>query len=399
VFIKLLLPGTNGLKVSKAIHSAGTLKNVPLVVIVSEQGELDPRYTTTIGIVDILVKPFRSSEVIAKTIALLGEEAVTDIGDAPGPEHAVEEEIFVIDDDEAGAAVHGIAENVDRTHPGHKEETGEAAGSFTAQGKEGEALLQGTPGLRGLQEGGPKEHDLFSGISAYSGNKMTESQDAADRGPSPDINRPGDDYTDDVDTSGESGTSPVRRAVLVIAAIVAGVAVGMGGYLFFTAGTTQAPAQKQIKEVLPGPAAVPQTIPASPPAQPGAIPEIPVKEEPVSAGEAPQKESASHGPASSVEKVAGAYSAASQGPQGKAAADRKGMYILQAGVFGNKDNADALVGKIRNAGVTASIIEIESAGKQPLYKVTAGTFATREQAVETSELLGSKGIKTIVRRK
>jgi CheY-like chemotaxis protein/cell division septation protein DedD len=402
VFIKLLLPGTNGLKVSKAIHSEGTLKHVPLVVIVSEQGELDPKYTTTIGIVDILVRPFKHSEIIAKAAAYLGGDALIGTGVTPVSEPPVEERIFVTDDDdETGDTVRVIAENdLGRPH-GYQQETGEEAGSVNAEGEDGEASLQGMPGLRGLQKGGLKEQDLFSGIPAFSGRAVTVPRDEDDQKPSPDFNESGEDFTSDFDSSAALSTSPVRRVFLVMASIVAGIAVGVGGYLFFTAGARQGPAQKQITQVLPGPAPVPQTIPATPPEKPEAIPEIPVKQDLVSHETASQKESTPQETASSAEKAAGAAPATLPDLPMKstpAAGRTDDLYIVQAGVFGKKDNADALAEKIMSKGFAASVKNVDSAGKETVYRVIAGTFTTREQAVETSASLSRKGIKTIVRK-
>ena len=60
IFISLLFPHSNGLKVSKAIHADESLQRVPIVMLITYQGELDPKYTTTIGVVDVLVKPLNS---------------------------------------------------------------------------------------------------------------------------------------------------------------------------------------------------------------------------------------------------------------------------------------------------------------------------------------------------
>ncbi|MDH4232285.1 MAG: response regulator, partial [Nitrospirota bacterium] len=76
VFVSLLLNTTNGLKVSKEIHALDKLRKVPVVMLTSYKGELDPKYTVTIGVVDVLVKPPRENDIILKTAAILGSDAV-----------------------------------------------------------------------------------------------------------------------------------------------------------------------------------------------------------------------------------------------------------------------------------------------------------------------------------
>jgi DNA-binding response OmpR family regulator len=75
IFVSLLFNATNGLKVSRSIHSKEILKKVPLVMLTSSKGELDPKYTRTIGVVDILVKPLSERDIIAKTEDILGAAA------------------------------------------------------------------------------------------------------------------------------------------------------------------------------------------------------------------------------------------------------------------------------------------------------------------------------------
>ncbi len=83
VFISLLLHGSNGLKISKTLHFIDELKNVPVIMLISYAGELDPRYTSTLGIIDVIVKPFRPEEILAKTIQILGEDwAASGVEDA-----------------------------------------------------------------------------------------------------------------------------------------------------------------------------------------------------------------------------------------------------------------------------------------------------------------------------
>ncbi len=75
VFIGLLLTGSNGLKVSKAIHSINSLAKTPVIMMTSYAGELDSRYTVSIGIPDVIVKPLKPEELVSKTARIFGKES------------------------------------------------------------------------------------------------------------------------------------------------------------------------------------------------------------------------------------------------------------------------------------------------------------------------------------
>ena len=96
IFISLLFPDSNGLKLSKQIHSVEGLKEVPVVMLISYQGELDPRYTSAIGIVDVLVKPLTREDIVSKTLKILGEDAFPEVTAA-----AIAEETPVFEEKEA----------------------------------------------------------------------------------------------------------------------------------------------------------------------------------------------------------------------------------------------------------------------------------------------------------
>ena len=84
VFLSLIFPDFNGLRVSKTLHSDERLKGVPIVMLISYQGELDPKYTTAIGVVDVLVKPFTPGDIVSMTNKILGR-----YGFSPGAEETV----------------------------------------------------------------------------------------------------------------------------------------------------------------------------------------------------------------------------------------------------------------------------------------------------------------------
>lgn len=91
VYLSLLLQGSNGLKTSKAIHSIEGLEKVPVIMMISYEGELDPRYTVTIGIVDVIAKPPDPGAVIAKVENILGAADVSALTEETEGEPEVEE--------------------------------------------------------------------------------------------------------------------------------------------------------------------------------------------------------------------------------------------------------------------------------------------------------------------
>jgi DNA-binding response OmpR family regulator len=84
IFISILFPQSNGLKISRAVHAVGGLEKVPIVMLISYPDELDPRYTSTIGIVDVALKPLKTEDILLKTVAVLGEGTAPDGIEAAG---------------------------------------------------------------------------------------------------------------------------------------------------------------------------------------------------------------------------------------------------------------------------------------------------------------------------
>jgi DNA-binding response OmpR family regulator len=78
IFTSILFPGTNGLKISRALHSVEGLQRVPVIMLVSYPDELDLRYTSAMGIADVAVKPLNAEEILFKAVAVLGEGGAPD---------------------------------------------------------------------------------------------------------------------------------------------------------------------------------------------------------------------------------------------------------------------------------------------------------------------------------
>ncbi|MBI5633529.1 MAG: response regulator [Nitrospirae bacterium] len=426
IFINLLLSDTNGLKVSKAIHAVRGLEKVPIIMLISHRGELDPKYTVTIGILDTLVKPLKEAEIMEKTKAVLGNLAVTERQDDTIREISLEEEMepMLLHEEEVMTEETAHVSTLETVADPIKEEDAEQderelSNEMT---KEGELRMPEKENPFDKKE--DDDRDLFTDESDVFGEELEKSR-AENRGKLPREEHEEDSFPEDeVDLSygEEKPAGSVRRILLIAASIVVGIALGVGGYFFFTAGK-HAPVEKQIAKALPEP--VPQPAPAAIPSdKPNVIPEIPVRTEPqksdmAQAKEAKpseplpktelKKESAQKAEAEKPKKEAvpvaaatvGKKTAAEKQPAGKgtrAAVKGKQAYYVQAGLFGNEANAIAMAEKLKEKGYTPSVKKIEDKDKKVIFRVTAGNYANFKKAVEVSETLSKQGIKAIVHK-
>ncbi|MBI5847110.1 MAG: response regulator [Nitrospirae bacterium] len=423
IFINLLLPGTNGLKVSKAIHAVGSLEKVPVIMLLTHRGELDPKYTVTIGVLDTLVKPLKDSEIIEKTKALLGDFASTEPqSEAPG-ELSLEEEITPMNfhEEEVMAEEPELASMMELSGEGGTGEDAEQIEQETMNKmtKEGESDMPEKENPFDRKE--DDDRDLFTDEADMFGEELKKSR-AEEKGLQEDDDRfPEDDA--DLAYEPEKPASSVRRILLIAASIVVGIGLGVGGYFFFTAGSKQAPVEKQVVKVLPEPAPAP--APAAIPAEkPNVIPEIPVASEPkkseiTGAKEAkPQeslpkaetkKESVQKAEAEKSGKEAAPVAAASEekkpaaakqpaGKETRAAVKGKRAYYVQAGLFQNEAYATTMADKLREKGYTPSVKKITTKDNKVMFRVTAGTYPNFRKAVEISETLNKLGLTTIVHK-
>jgi len=71
IFLKPLAPSAAGFEVCRTIHTMEALKDVPIVILASLKGPIDPRYTAHYGIVDFLKLSFTPEELIEKTAHII----------------------------------------------------------------------------------------------------------------------------------------------------------------------------------------------------------------------------------------------------------------------------------------------------------------------------------------
>jgi len=72
-------------------------------------------------------------------------------------------------------------------------------------------------------------------------------------------------------------------------------------------------------------------------------------------------------------------------------------YTVQIGAFRNASDADALRSKLDKKGHKTFLIESMTKNNEPLYKIAAGTFSTRNEAeLLAAKIKKSEGLKTFV---
>jgi len=75
IFVSPTMPGGSGLEICSKIHGTEALEKVPIIVLSSFEGELDPRYRSEYGIVDALGKLFTEEELLSKTASAISLNA------------------------------------------------------------------------------------------------------------------------------------------------------------------------------------------------------------------------------------------------------------------------------------------------------------------------------------
>lgn len=408
IYMSLLFPGSNGLKAGKALHSVDELKAIPIVLLTSYEGELDPKYTKTIGIVDVLVSPLKAAHVLAMTAKLLGEEISVGSGGLP---RSGEVEIEVpppVDDNGfhvEGGGSEGVAEGSrpsdavvqeksfempdemeDKSPPSHRH-AGSASRrddyeDFMAGGEEEEG--EGFPG-------GPAE------VQEDEGGKPSAEKD------SPGYSE-GGGYNDEdfFEAHEETGKSSKLKYVLfavlvllVAAAVFAALQTGIfrrGG-----AGTSSSVVKKKaVMEERTGQAVKP------------AKGEGNKKSAAVEAGKQGQEEDKAPPPSPTAEqKVKPVAKVPSSPPKaekkiakkavkghGNLKGQHKEIYSVQTGAFGSKGNAVSFAEKLKKRGYDAFVEKDSRAG---LYRVLVGRFDSYGKALRRSKVLLRKdGIRSLV---
>ncbi len=340
VFISLFLSDSNGLKISRHIHSEEELKDVPMIMLISYRGELDPKYTSAIGIVDVLVKPLKTEDIIAKTKKVLGEQSVTE-GLAGDSGTFSEGETEVIPEEKGVIEVQGpISVSQQEDEPPH-------AAGLTGEHEQDEAKKEDR---RAPEETGEflKEEDEEEGPAP-----ADKALNACEEGETPSAVT----YGEEIFPAEEPRRFFSGRKIMALAAVLAVVLV-LGTYSM----------KKIVSQTRK---AAPANVVAEGGAKVTASPDVAVARPVVPA------------PGEVV-------------PQSKAGAAPDGGYrfTVQVGAFGNEENAALLVDKMKKNGFDAFI---EKDPSRPLYRVLVGRFGDPKQASRQARLLREEGLKPVVR--
>jgi CheY-like chemotaxis protein/cell division septation protein DedD len=419
IYLSLLFPESNGLKVSKSLHSVERLKEIPIVVLTSYQGELDHKYTKTIGIVDVLVKPLKPAGILAMTARLLGEEISTEPGEPSSRLREGEEGLVAVEKAaliSAGSSVEGMSEEsefpaaseeqeiVEETEeiedadrrPGQSgESSGESdwsAHDFTAEYKEDKE--DGVPAdVRDVK----KEDDILGFLSEEE-STPGEREEVGDTGES-----------HDSEGRGEAGNRPAGRYILiaaltllvaavVFAALQSGVLPGSHPDGRVSTGVVkEAPVKKEtVRENV-------QSV------KPGKVEErgksedvAPLRESAAGKGLSASQPSAERKgiPAGDRSKppLQREASAVNEGLKEPKAlkGQRKEVYSVQVGAFAEEGNAVSVAEKLKKRGYDAFVEKRHGEG---LRRVLVGRFDDYKKARRQSEVLLQKdGIKSIIYR-
>ena len=390
IFISLFLPESNGLKLSKAIHGVSALSITPVVMLITHPGELDPKYTSAIGVVDVMAKPFGAADIVAKTEKILGKAA------APALEEILpieEEEEELLPSEKTGRPAReresfkGAMQKELKASP-QAEEDWFAAPPDTAQRKESGGSSAETDDY--LDYAMDEDEHTPAAAPAGQGERAAAGAEASH-----------DVLEEDILPAKKKGTNKVLLAAAAV--VVVAVAVFGGLYarkLLFpssqeVARKPSAPPAKQepvqVKDNMPE-KGVKETVAAQPMESATAQNEQQSKVE-KKAQTARQK----------AEKAAPAAPDAARSPaparEISVAASRPKVSV-QVGVFVDEKNASALVDRLKKKGFDAFILRDEAvknlkAGKAA-HRVLVGRFEDRRKAAVQATALEKDGFKSII---
>jgi len=388
IFISLIFPNSNGLKVSKAIHADEILRKVPIVMLITQRGELDPKYTATIGVVDVLAKPLDAGEILAKTFSLVGGDLILPELGKKASRIPDEEEMLLYSLEKEFA-------DLEREEPVTREESpwDNEFTDFETEEISAEADIEGTTQSAVNKSAGGEAGDFFdyemeNGIAAKEGD-ISSGQAKEDRERE---NRSGrDDFVPEEEILPEPKKSPFKKIITAVGvvAIIAGVGIGalrlIGSFSRDSGGPVKKEAAKKEgipKRVKPEESA--SAPEAGKPGKNGSAAPTP--------GETKNENTHETADTQKAAKLPGQPIGTEQAKAVKPAS----TYSVQVGYFKEGRNASTLVEGLKQKGYDAFLYE--GAGEKG-KRVLIGRFSGREQALEESRLiLKDEGLKTVVYR-
>lgn len=417
IFLSLLFPESNGLKVSKSLHSIEGLKDVPIVVLISYAGELDPKYTRTIGIVDVLVKPLSSADIIETTERLLGVELSSEGGESAGGTEG-REEAHAWDEEADLVFAEGPSEGLSE-EPAPRAERTEEESVEAADVTEEEDF---PPGPESADEKDTVAVNVAAGEEEHTADAVQP--DARDEGKEEDIGgveeegrteKAGGDGEDHeppyFEWRDEKAKRPIKKYILFAAlTLLVAVAVfvvlqsafspGVGSEKLASETVKETPVNKEVPQAREKVKAGAEDVK---PQEKAHVKKAPVKKTPAGKALTASRPSAVHKAAPSAKPSvrhtlraeAKTQNAGLKGPRA-VRAKQKEIYSVQVGAFGKEANAVSFARRLRGKGLDAFV---EKSGGSRLHRVLIGKFDDYGKARRQSEVLLKKdGIKSVIYR-
>ena len=402
IFVNIAMKDTSGLEISKSIHEIEALQAVPIIVMTPHGGTIEPRYTTTYGIVDFFKKPFSPEELISKTIDTLemNQAAESPAEEEPPFQSAGEESAPHSFEEELSGEEQKIRETPmeeplfaatpeELSDPDENEQTlnEPEPASFSEQGMPDESFAEQlrTEDIAKREEAEAEQKE-----------KIAEEEEPV---LSPDPPLKEDNIRNLLEKQEGAGW---RRDLLVPIIGVFLVAIGAGFFLY----------KGLVHDTKTGEPVSPKTPTTviDQPQQNGAV--SPQRNTPPSAG--PDNTQSSQSQAAAVKKAPlpsakttrsapalpkkAPIQAKAPGHTGrpktshsqKPATEVNAFYAVQIGVFKSKANAAALVKRSRKLGPHVFTLQSKGKNKQAFYRVLVGRFGSVKEAAALAKKIRSK---------
>lgn len=338
IFISLLPFGSEGLRVCKAIHSIKNLREVPVIMLISHPGELDPQYAALFGVVDVLVKPLNTDELISKTMNVLGRGAISSAKYAIPREPLVEKEIRMFPLDEESNVLEATkAESIKAPSELLEDETVEQKNNYADKEADKDLFKEDYESYRGIKKSFAKRRlPIYAALLIFAGFSVAVLffTDTGEKLISAFLEEPPEEKKSvQKDTTAETLPTPVDNI--------------------------------ETQKVLP-PIIVDRTEePAAPPAA-----------ETDAANIAEEKK-----------KI----------PPKKSEFFKKTGYSVQVGVYENEKNAVLFVDKLKKKGYNVFVIKDLRADNTSVHRVLVGKFKNKNEALKLSKVIQQKeGIQSFV---
>ena len=336
IFISLLSFGSEGLRVCKSIHSIKNLREVPVIMLISSPGELDPQYAALFGVVDILVKPLNTDELVSKTMDVLSRGAVSSAKYTIPREPLVEKEVRMFPLDEKSKVSEAVkAESIKAPSELLEDETVEQKKNYADKEADKDLFKEDYESYRGIKKSFVKRR------------------------------------------------LPIYAALLIFAGF--GVAV-----LFFTD-----TGEKLISAFLEEPPEEKKSVQKDTTAETLPVDNIEAQKVfPPVVVDRPEEPAA---PPAAETDTTNIIEEKKKIPPKKSEFFKKTGYSVQVGVYENEKNAVLFVDKLKKKGYNVFVIKELRADNISVHKVLVGKFKNKNEALKLSKVIRQKeGIQSFV---